>query len=630
MDTLQQIISKANIGTYRRVAGESIISWAERNINLSSAHGESGPLRLSRSKYLIEPLLALSDRQVSQVVCQAAVQTGKTLIAEVFLLWSLINRPGSIQWFAQTDTKSEEVMLSRIKPMMLACKDLMPLLPNDDRKIRGDGFRIPGCEFVITGHSDNDIQSSTRHLVIVDELAHYDEGTTLEQIKSRTAYTSEKGNSKTLIISQAGRVGNEMSEAYKEGTMEEWNVPCFACGKHFKPMISHFTAGGLPFDDESLKLKDNKGKYIIGKLEKVLTLDCPYCGHGHRDTPQLKSYWNDNGQYIQTNPDARTGYRSFHWSQIHCNKWIDIVSKWIIVCKLRKSGDGREEFERFLNQELAVSMDPDEYLNSDKVVRTDKPYDKSKWEDEYTRNFILDVQKDRFFGNIRAYSKDGRSRQLWCGWLYTIDQVLELQQKFNIPFAVDRTGKKTYSVLWDSGYALRQTEIYTYCVKYNHLAIKGDTSGTKQFDNWVWINGKKVNKFREWAISTVRGDPYAGQKLQGKGPSCPIIMLATDTLKKILVKLIDGKGPEWLCLSKEDNQVWEDYNKGLFNEEFQTHDRYGKQMKNGLWKKINEKVTNEAFDVEAYSLGAAIMAGVEFDIYNNLPDSSYLVNKTAV
>lgn len=621
MSQLTKIIQEANAASYNRVPNDNIIKWCERNLVTSAAHGEEGPVRLAGSRYLHEPLLAFADRSVKQETIVAGVQTGKTLIAEMCLCWQLVNRPGSIQWFAQTDTKSEEEMLSRLKPMMLQAKALRPLLPSDPRKIRADGVRTTSFDFSITGHSPADIQSSTRHLVIVDELAHYDSETTLEEIKNRTIYTEEQGNSKVLIISQAGLRDNELDLAYCKGTMEVWSVPCEACGQFIQPQIGHFTAGGKSFGDESLGLKDGKGKYILGKLLPLVTFDCPYCNHNHKDSPKLKQFWNANGKYIAENPYPLDGHRSFRWSSVHRISWNTIIEHWIKVCESRKLGNGQKDYINFFHQRMALSIKADEFLNSDKVVRTDKPYDKSGWADEFTRNFVIDVQKDRFFGNIRAYAKDGRARQLWCGWLDTIEQVLAKQSEYNIPFAVDRTGKRTYSVLWDSGYPLRQNEVYLYCVKYNHLAIKGDSAGTKQFERKVRVGNKIVIKYDYWNLSPKRGDPYEGQKGGGKGPTCPLIIFATDTLKKVLVQLREGKGPEWLCLSKEENQAWDDYNKGIYNEEFRTVDKNNKPIKGGRWEKVNKAVTNEAFDVETYSIGAALMAGVEFDLITNLPSN---------
>lgn len=624
---LSKIIQQANEAIYRRHTDDNIIKWAERNIILGHAHGEPGPLRLDRSRWLHQPLLDFEDRSVAELACVKATQTGGTLLGEICLQWAMVNRPGSMQWFCQSDTKAEEQMIDRIKPVLMLNKAIKHLLPKDDRKISATGVTIPGTTLVVTGHADNDIQSATRHIVFVDELAHYDDSTTLYEIKARTGYTSEMGNSKVLIISQAGDADGELDKSYRDGTMEEWQVPCESCGQFFLPKIMQFSAEGYKFSEHPIQIKDEKGRYNMGKLEKVLTLDCPHCQHQHRDSIKLKNFWNEKGTYIQTNPTPLKGHKSYNWGSIHCRRWIDIAKEWIDVCDLRKNGNGQKEYKEFLQKKMAQTVDMKEFIINTRTARTDTPYELS-WPDEFTRNMAIDVQQDRFFASIRAYAKMGESRQLFCNWLYTIDQVLAVQKEYNIPYYTDKTGKKTYSVLWDTGFAKRQSEIYLYCVTYNHLAIKGDTSGTKQFDNWVMLNGKKINIPRQWSISTTRGDPYAGQRMQGKGPTCPLVLLATDTLKKTLVQLRNKQGPEWLCLPREQNPAYDDYIAGIYNEEFYTESKRGQPLKEGRWEKINPKLTNEAFDVEAYSIGAALMAGVKFNLINHLPSNEYLMENT--
>lgn len=519
-------------------------------------------------------------------------------------------------------------MEDRIKPVLKANKSIKHLLPKDERKITKSGVTIPGCTLVVTGHSDNDIQSATRHIVFVDELAHFDDSTTLYQIKARTGYTAEKGNAKVVVISQAGDSDNELDKAYRDGTMEEWQIPCESCKNYFYPLISQFTAEGFKFDEHPSQIKDENGRYNFGKLEKVLTLDCPHCGHHHYDSQRLKACWNEEGKYIQTNLTPLKGHVSFNWGSIHCREWIGLVKEWIAVCELRRNGHGQEEYREFLQKKMAQTVDMRTFFLNTREVKTDKPYDKSSWPDEFTRNFVIDVQKDRFFGNIRAYAKDGRARQLWCGWMNTIDQVLQKQEEYNIPYYTDKTGKRTYAVLWDSGYPQRQNEIFLYCVKYNHLAVKGDTSGTKQFDHWVLVGGKKVNKPKPWTISPKRGDPFEGQKLGGKGPTCQVVIFATDVLKRVLVQLRDNLGPEFLCLSKEENPCFEDYNFGMFNERLVIEDKQGKPLKIPYWEKIDKSRTNESFDCETYGLGAAIMAGVEIELINNLPNARFTAERT--
>lgn len=631
MSSLDRIIDESNKAIHSTMGDQSIIEWAEDNVVLGPAHGQSGPINLAGSRYLHEPLLSIQDTEIKEITILKPTQTGGTLIAEIGIQWAMVNRPGNFHWLCETQPKAEEQMIDRLKPLFILNKSIAPLLPNDERKIRKNGIDLPSCIVKVTGNALSNLQSATRHLIIVDELAYYDDSTILYEIKSRTGYTSEKGNSKIIIVSQAGYPGNELDVAYKNGTQEEWMVPCERCNKYILPDITMFDASGKSFNDPELGLKDEKNNYILGKLEDVLTFTCPYCSHHMRDSAKLKAYWNENGKYIAQNPNPLSGHRSFHWSAVHCTKWIDLISNWLKVCRLRKNGNS-DEFIKFLQKRMAKPYDPADYFDDSKVIKTEKQYNiESKWDKEYVTIMSVDVQQDKFYSVIRSWAKIGESRMLWAGWLQNIDQVIAKQKEYGVSVRSDKYGKNIMNcVVWDSGNPMRLHEVYNYCVQHKHLAIKGDTSGTKQFDHFVLLkNGKKINKPRCWALSPRRGDPNEGLAGAGKGPTCPLYILATDTLKRALVQLRDGKGPEWLVLPREIHPSWEDYNKGMFNEEFYLYDKRGKPIKNGIWKKINEDVTNESWDCEVYQIGAAVMCGVEIDLLNNLPSQEYLSAHTA-
>lgn len=630
VDTFSSIIADCNDAVCRKVGGESIIEFAEKEIVLGTAHGTSGPIRLGGSRYAHEPLLSIQDRETVCTTILKPVQTLGTVIGEIGLVWYMVNRPGNFHWLTETDDKARDQM-ERLKPLFKNCKPLIPLLPQDERRMSANGLTIPSCILKVTGNALSNLQSATKHLLVVDELAHYDDTTILYEIESRISYTKEVGNAKIIIISQAGLPGNELDVSYKKGTMEEWMLPCESCKQFIAPDISMFSAGGRKFNDPELQLKDDDNNYIQGKVEKLITFDCPYCNHHMVDSPKLKRYWNENGKYIAQNPNPAKGYRSFHWTQIHCKNWTDIVMDWLKVCRMRKNGNS-DEFKKFLQKRMAKSYNPQEYFDDSKIVKTSRLYDVSKkWEDEFVTIMTVDVQKDRFYAVIRTWAKDGRSRMQWAGWLLTVDQVVAKQEEYGVSTRADKLGKNDRKcVMWDSGYAPRRNEVYGYCVQHKHIAIKGDTSGTKQFDHIVVLpNGKKVNRPRPWTLSGTRGDPHEGLAGQGRGPTCPLVILATDVLKKALVQLRDGHGPEWLVLDKELHPSWDDYNTGIFNEEFYLTDIRGKPLKTGMWKKVNEGLTNESFDCEAYQLGAAVMCGVNIDLLNNLPSQQYLVSHTS-
>lgn len=572
---------------------------------LAGSYGSPGPLRLGTSRYLLEPLRAMQDWNTKEIVVLKATQTAGTLSAEIFLQWALSNRPVPTLWIAQSDKMAELEMATRLRPTLLQNKEISRQLPDDIRLIRKDGFDLPTCNFKICGPSINNLQSATRGIVIADELAYWDDGNLLSEAKQRLNYYSQYGMSKMVIVSQAGTPNQELDEEWNKTTQEEWSVPCFGCGQYWVPDILNFNAEGKSWSDETLQLKNDNGEYNLGKLEKVLTLECPNCKHLHRDSPHLKQKWNSEGRYISTNPDAMVGYRGFRWTAIPMTPWIDVVSTFLSATQKRKQGND-DPFIQFFQKRLARPINPREYFAKDKMVRCDVPYDKS-WPEEKLRCFTIDVQETHFVGVIRAYSAEGKSRLLWTGKMTTIQDVLAKQKEYNIPFMLDKYGKKTYLVAWDTGFGQRSREIYRYIIDNSHIGFKGEVFRKGYLETKVSKNGVKIERYRLYKKSVTGGDPDFGTKNQGK-QAAPLYLLATDALKKILVSLRDGKGSEWLCLPI-DNEIMREYNASMFSEEYVMVEKKGRRY--GEWQKISQHIVNDFFDAENYSLALAIMAGIK-------------------
>lgn len=605
----------------RPVASESVREWAERTIYLGSSHGVPGPINLDGSRHLLEPLIAVTDHTTTHAAIIKPVQSGGTVTGEVGVSYYLANRPGSIHWVTEKDDSAKKQMM-RLRDIWMANPDIKPLLPHDLRKLTDGGGPIGSSVFQISGKALSNLQSSTRHLVVVDELAFYENENVIKEVESRMAYTMAMGSAKLVIISQAGMRGGELIKAYRAGTMEEWMLPCENCKTYIKAEPKLFSASGRKFNDPELGLKDKNNQYILGKLEAAITFDCPHCGHHMQDSSTLKRYWNENGKYIAQNDNPLSGHRSFHWPPVISRKWSDLVYEWITTSRMRSDGDA-SAFIKHLQKDWAITYDPEEYFDNERVVKTAKMYDVAA--SPYEQSVVImtiDVQGSKLYTVIREWSLGdvADSRLLYANWQNNIQEIISLQETYGVS---SRHGRRL--VFWDSGFAGRQAEVYGYCVQHKHFAIKGDLSGTKQFDNYVELpNGKKVNIPRVWALSEKRADPNDGM-VRG-GPTAPLYILATDRLKSILIQLREGRGPRWDVLDRSVHPSWEDYNKAMYNERLCTVDRSGKPLRTPVWRKVIAHMTNEAFDCEAYQIGAAKMCGVKIDLYS--PSTQIKVNDT--
>ena len=148
-----------------------------------------------------------------------------------------------------------------------------------------------------------------------------------------------------------------------------------------------------------------------------------------------------------------------------------------------------------------------------------------QWPDEVARFFTVDVQESIFWGTIRQWSKDGRSRRVWFGRLTSYAEIEQRRVEF---------GVKPGLVAIDSGHRAKgDSGVYAACVRYGWIALKGDPD--KAF--WHKEKDKRVqHSFSERAW----GDPEIGiggdRRILGK--KAPLIRFSSDMMADRMDQLI--------------------------------------------------------------------------------------------
>src|SRR6185503_5153813 len=108
-------IAAALQAAWRPYDRRPIHEWAEQHVKLTSDYAIEGAFRVRRSRYLIDPFLALSDDAVKQVTVQAAVQTGKSLLGDLLAMHTLVNRPMNFYWNFPTDDQAKDYAERRVR-----------------------------------------------------------------------------------------------------------------------------------------------------------------------------------------------------------------------------------------------------------------------------------------------------------------------------------------------------------------------------------------------------------------------------------------------------------------------------------------------------------------------------------
>lgn len=593
---LVEVITESN-SAVDKLDTSDIHEWAEKNIVLAGQFNPTGPFKTSLSPYIIEPLRAIKDHGVREVVCLAATQTAKSIILMLSSMWFLINRPLPMMYIMQNNDQANSLFVSRLLPTMRASRVMADLLPDDPDKIKTaknspNTIQFDHCEFYINGCGINNLQSRPLGIILADELWLWKDAKIEHARKRMTSYANKKMD-KMVIVSQGGEIGSDLHKLYLSGTQEVWHVPCDGCGEFFIPSFHHVSCDGESWSDPKAGVKEHNGDYNWQLLEEKLCMSCPICKHKHKDTEQLKRRWLNNGKYIQKNPKARKEKRSFNWNAWIARPWIKIIEEFIPASHAMKQGilDPIKDF--FWQTEAEVKSVTSIYAKDVKIPEGDyNP--KDKWENEFVRFMTIDVQKDYFCYLIRAWSKLGESKLIDFGYVDTIYDVIEKQKEWGIP---------AHFTWIDTGH--RTQEIYRYIVENEWMGIKGDKERDRGYAHDVFDSqGNKLPKpiFLYWKPSENGGDTGFADK---ESPVAPFYLFAVNKIKDILVRLRKGEGVQWVTLPSNRYDL-EEYKKQMISE-FPMIERNKMGKETRIWKKINDSDPNEYWDLETYQVGMALI-----------------------
>lgn len=597
------------------IDNSEIYDWATRNVVLTGQYQTTGPFSIGNSTYLIEPFKSIKDYSTKEIVILKAVQTGGSMVNDILLHWIIANRPMPVMCVMQTNKAAADHMKSRIIPSLINCDIIQDLLPADKRKMSREEIVLPHMQLYVHGPSKERLQSKSIGYLCCDEVWRWEQGI-LEQARARTTAFMRNGLGKIVIISQAGIQDDDLDKAYRNGTMEEWTVPCLQCNEYFIPDIALMTIeGNKKWNDKSLGFKNDNGTYNYGKISPLLRMKCPKCGFEHIDNPETKTKWALQGKYLQTNIDnVIPGHRSFRWNSFIVDSWQDLTIKFLEACYAKKRGV-TELIKEYFQQRMAKSISPEDLYMRNRVIKySNSDYNsKDKWQDEMIRYYTIDVQEDKFVGLIRAWSPKGNSRLIWFGAMLSIDEVVSKIKEWGIP----------EGCTWiDTGHRTR--EIYSYIIKYHLWGIKGDKERDGYIIETTQKNGSKTKFKRFTKRSELGGNPNITANTDGKMGNAPFYLFAVKPLKQILETLRDGNTSLiWETLPLDTYNI-ESYKKQMFSEYLHKEiNKYGKEIQ--YYRKVNSE-PNDYFDLETYQVGLALMDS-RIDLQeHSLPSSEYSKN----
>lgn len=458
-------------GWSRPYDGE-IYEWGNTNVYLHAAYAQTGWFDVTSSRHLVEPFRAVKNPLIRVVSNIGALQSGKSLIADVSIPFFMVNDPGPIMWTFQSDPDGREHMKTRAMPLWRSIRALRPLLPQSRSDMTTMEIYFGHFFFLANGANPNSLQSKSIRYKFNSEIWLPSWQELYEQAVGRVSAFEKVATSKVVNDSHAGSKGDVADRVFLAGTREYWSIPCPACGVVYPLRMTQKrpdgTRFGLTWSPDALRAD---GTISEARAAETVHYVCA-CGHVWPHDPRTYRTWNDTGLYVASNPEPPADNRSFCWSGLVSTTLPVLAQKKAAALNALRSGfdDLMRDFKRQREVEpweertatITIEQRTHGYARAD--YANGQPI-----ADEVDRAMTIDPGQDHYWCEVVAWRADGSTRHLHAGRYETDDQLREVQQRYHV------ADRKTFE---DSGH--NQDRTFEHCIRYGWIALRGSPA-TRRF-----------------------------------------------------------------------------------------------------------------------------------------------------
>src|SRR5438477_8495878 len=410
-------------------------------LNLQNGYAVKGAFDIATARHLEEPFAAIRDPRVRLVSIQGAVQTLKSLIADIVVPYWIEHDPGDILWLFEDDPKARLYAESRAMPLIRSIPGIYRMLQDVDRHEKTKTkIRFSHCNLVIAGLNEGNVQSISYRYVIIDEgwMARAN-GLIQQAIYRTTQYPDTK---KILVLGQGGIEDEEADTLHKETDCRELLFACPFCG--FAQPFSLSTLRGEDHPNPALRGSYSGlswdttertrpgGRWHWEEVARSTHIRCHQCDARIEDRPEVRRQLCDSYTFRRTNPGAPLDKVGFWWPA-PASPRIPLGELAVKYLKAKVAADElgyRLPLQEFYQKDWGLTWS--ESVATEYRAVAHEPYDiRSPWAEEAYRTLIVDCERDlaKFFYSVFAVSLSGEVRELARGRAESFDQVAAIQKE---------------------------------------------------------------------------------------------------------------------------------------------------------------------------------------------------------
>jgi hypothetical protein len=566
-----------------------IWQWAHDVIKeLPASYALRGRFDVGNSPWLRDPFDSMVDPLVRHTTVSKAIQSGGTLLAEITTAYRIVNDPGPCTFTCQSDEMATLEGKTRMFPLFEAIEPIRQILPRPGPlRTQTEVFFPGGLFFILNSANLSHQQSQSVRWKINDEIWMPRWADVYEDACKRVTAFEQQGTSHILDISQGGIEGDQADKSFRNGSMREWSANCEGCGKsmplHFRQTMTDDLSvrAGVVWDADAHR---DDGTIDEVRAAETVRFRCPGCGHEHADSDQTRANWRRSGHYVCTRENPPRQWESYHWEAVVAHPLALLASEFAQAenhfAKYRDES-GRMKFKQ--KREARPWRVVRESINLFSTEDDGPEYDTGTFiagntiPGEVMRIMTVDRQQAGFWVEVRAWTAEPASWQLWFGKVDTIDMVRALQQKYGVPDQCCAQDRRYQPASVDAD-----------CVRFGWRGMMG-----YKRKSWTMKND---------ATDQLENYPHSDPKFSaiGGGHNAPYYEISAFHMKELVASAVTGDGIRWR--QPTDGNT-------LYGEHLAAEEK--REVRPGVWEWIEVKQNhNHGFDTSVMQVAVAVIAGM--------------------
>lgn len=474
----------------------SVSEWARHNVILVGS-ARSTAYVPEIAPWQIEPLECADDPQVGKVTVIKPVQCGGTVIGEVCILYWLANwNSGDICYYWPNNESADERFEKHFDRKLKACKAVMDRLPADRHKYTKGQILFPHCNFVMQGASmDRNVASDSFRAVVNEEIHISEKGWLPGRLNQTYGRTTAHWNAKIFNISNASYKGDQLYQAWLNGTRQEWTVKCPRCnGYHvMHAKLEHDGKDpkddGLWYDADGCRSAD--GTYDYTKLKSTIYYQFP-CGCKIVDDREVRRKLCEHGKYSEpTNPSALLSERSYRFQAVavYWIPWLTLIQEKHLAGRACKRGDDKSYCD-YVRERESEFWDAKEHRAAVQsiILSVERKKSRAGLPNKELRVAAVDYQQgiasrgetEHYWAVVQDFDPTGNSLIVWegrCADKAEVVAVLKQNEVDSTNVVVDVSKNQRYLALW--------------CLEHGYHGIKIEGSRDAQVKYYLHEDGSQ-------------------------------------------------------------------------------------------------------------------------------------------